>query len=215
MNTLLLTIITSILFSGHNFKSELNNYLNQKFNNYKNYEYTIVKFPKNYKKIEILKNDRLNVSGGFAYVPVKIISKNKRIVRSFITVHVKLFKQVLVANNPIKRFDSLEPSEFTSKIVDVSKVIGKLIIQPSILKNYRSKIEMKAGTILTSEIIEKTPIIKIGDHVKANYFSGNVAITLNAIARQDGVVGETITIMTDNSKQFRAKVVNSKQVIIE
>jgi len=58
------------------------------------------------------------------------------------------------------------------------------------------------------------PLIKSGDKINVSTIRGSVIVTADAIARQDGRLGEVIRIVTKNNKQFKAKVIDSNNVIL-
>ncbi|MHB8339328.1 MAG: flagella basal body P-ring formation protein FlgA, partial [Ignavibacteriaceae bacterium] len=82
------------------------------------------------------------------------------------------------------------------------------------INNLRSTAFIKAGEILTKEMVEPVPIIKAGDPVTAKYIGSNVLITFNALSRQDGALGDVITIIAKDKKLYKAKIIDAKNVII-
>ncbi|MFA4923752.1 MAG: flagella basal body P-ring formation protein FlgA, partial [Ignavibacteriaceae bacterium] len=68
--------------------------------------------------------------------------------------------------------------------------------------------------ILIREVLEEKPVIQSGDLVKASFINGNVIVSMEANARQEGAVGEIIRVVTQNKKQYRVKVVDSLNVNI-
>ncbi|MCA2005582.1 MAG: flagellar basal body P-ring formation chaperone FlgA, partial [Ignavibacterium sp.] len=78
-----------------------------------------------------------------------------------------------------------------------------------------AKTNIKAGQIITQDLIEEIPLIQSGSRVTAEYIQGSVIISTEAIARQDGKANETIDILTSSNELLKAKVINSHKVLIE
>jgi flagella basal body P-ring formation protein FlgA len=77
-----------------------------------------------------------------------------------------------------------------------------------------SKSSIPVGTVLIFESFQAAPVVKSGDKVTAQSNVGNVMITVEAFARQDGAEGEIIKIQTKDKKQFKARVLNFENVLI-
>ena len=55
------------------------------------FEYEILKLPDSYKSIELLKPNEFNLKGNLVFVPVKIVKNSGRVIKSIITIKVKIF----------------------------------------------------------------------------------------------------------------------------
>ncbi len=212
----ILLIILSLVSSGKStFDEDLSNYLKKNLNGkFDEYNYEILQLPKSYLKIELLNPSDFNMNGNIIYVPVKIYQKNSRVIESIISVKLKIYKNVLTASRDIKAHEKLTENDFTPKRIDVAGINIKPFASLSKISGMQSSEFIKAGEIINSLNIEPIPVIKAGYPVLAKYNNGNVMINFNATSRQDGIAGETITIISADKKLFKAKVVNSKEVII-
>jgi flagella basal body P-ring formation protein FlgA len=63
-------------------------------------------------------------------------------------------------------------------------------------------------------MIELLPAVYSGDKLIARIRYGNVVVSTDAYARNDGTIGEVIKIRTKNNKQFKAEILDSKNVKI-
>ena len=214
MFSVLLIIFSVFVHSGNSLKSQLDEYLKKNLTSYKDFKYEIVQIPTNYKHAEILKTNEFNVSGNLAYIPVKVIKEDKRITRSFITVRLKLFKNVLVAVKQINFKEHLAPADFRLEKKDITQIRGQAIESLKDIQNLRSKITIRSGDVLIRQSVETIPVINVGDVVKASLTSGSVYISTQATARQEGRPGDIIQIITKDKKLFKAKVINSHNVLI-
>ena len=214
MSAIILFILSLVINSNSSFKTELENYLNKNLAGYRDYKYEIMQLPESYKKIELLKPDDFNLSGNMIYIPVQVVDKSGRIFRSILSVRLKLYKNVLVAVKQISRKENLSEGDFVLKKEDVTRINGTPVYSLQGVSSLRSTVMIKPGDIVVKQMLEQIPVVKIGDELNAQYISGNVIVSTDVFARQDGVVGETITVITKDKKLFKVKVIDSKNVII-
>jgi flagella basal body P-ring formation protein FlgA len=196
------------------FREDVDNYLKQNLKNYDHYEFEILQAPENSNKI-IINNDRpFSQNGGYANINVTVIDKKNSVSQSYITLKLKLYKNVLVSSQDIKSKEEISPEKVELKKLEVTFVKGEMFEKPEELAGNVAKMRINKGRIITSDIIEIAPVIKSGDLVNASAVRGNVIVTTDAIAKQDGRPGELIRILTRDNKQFKGKVIDSNNVII-
>ncbi len=213
--SLVILFILSVAFNSNNsFKGELDNYLKKNLSEYQDYKYEIMQLPSSYKKIELLKPNDFNLSGNMIYVPVQVIDKSGRKFRSILSVKLKLYKNVLVSVKKINRKADLSENDFEYKKEDITRIKGTPVYSINGIKLLRSKVMIKPGDILIKQMTEKIPVINIGDVLNARYVTGNVIVSLKVFSRQEGITGGIITVITSDKKLFKAKVIDSKNVII-
>ncbi len=215
MYTFLLIILSFAGQGKNSFSDDLNNYLMKNLSGkFEDYKYEVLQMPKSYDKIEFLKTDDFNLSRNMVYIPVKIFQKNSRVIESILSVKLKIFKKVMVASKDILTRQQLDDKDFCLKKTDVSLINGIPLTSFKSINILRSTEFIKAGEILTKEMVEPVPIIKAGDPVTAKYIESNVLITFNALSRQDGALGDVITIIAKDKKLYKAKIIDAKNVII-
>ncbi len=213
MFVLLLSILYLFTSPGSDIKDNIADYLSSHLKGYEKYEYEILKMPSDYSSIKILNEKDLKLSGDLAYVPVNIV-KNNRSAQSYITVKLNLYRNVLITVRDIKRKDELTKSDFEISLQNIAGKHAKPFTDIESISSYRSKKNLQEGKILTKNDIEKIPLIKIGDKIKASVVEGNVMIQFDAVSRQEGSEGDIINIITSDNKRFKAKVVDNFNVLI-
>lgn len=214
MLTFLLILISIFQQPGDSLNPALDKYLKKNLSQYESYEFKILQMPPEYKKIEIVDDRDLNLSGNLVYVPVKIVNKDGRSIKSIITIKLTLFKSIPVAIRRIDKNEKLNASDFEIKKVDVSSIQGSLLLSTKGINQYRNRIILKPGDPLIKENLQLIPVINAGDLVEAKYNSHNVTIIFDAISRQEGIPGEKITVISRDKKEYKAKVIDSKNVQI-
>jgi len=214
MISLLLYIFSIMVQPGNSFKSELESYLRKNLSGYNDYKYEILQMPVSYKEIEIISKNDFNINGNMIYLPVKLVTKDGRVSRAILSIKLKLYRKIYVAVRAIQKNESLSTSEFELMNYDVTGLESKPLESLKELIMYRSKKLIKPGDPLTNDDIELKPVIISGNPINAIYRYGSVFISFEAFARQDGVPGETIAVITRDKKLFKAKVIDSHDVKI-
>ncbi len=214
MNAVIIFILSFLINSSNTFKSELESYLKKNLSGYKNYKFEVLQMPQEYKKIELIKPDDFNLNGSIVYVPVKIVDKTGRVYKSILSVKLKLYKEVVVAVKQIHRREDLTGDDFILKEKDITNITGTPLYSLKGINSFRSIVNLRPGDVLIKQMIQQIPIVNIGDRLHAEYIYGGVVVTTDVYARQEGVSGQVISVITSDKKFFKAKIVNSKSVII-
>ncbi len=214
MSMIILFILSLVINSNNSFKGQIENYLKKNLSGYQDYKYEILQLPSTYKKIELLKPNEFNLSGNMIYIPVQVVDKSGREFRSILSVKLKLYKNVLVAVKNISQKTDLNENDFIFKKEDITQIKGTPVYSLKDISCLRSKIFIKSGNILVDQMTEKIPVVKVGDELYARYINGNVIVSTVVFARQEGVTNQIISVITKDKKLFKAKIIDSKNVII-
>jgi flagella basal body P-ring formation protein FlgA len=208
-------ILTLILVfpPDDSISDKINTFLDKRLNQYDKYEYEIIKAPENTEGLKIIEENEFNIKTNIVYLPVIFINDGRN-VRSFITLRLKLFRNVFVTSKSIKRKKSLSKEDFHIMQVDVTQIKGNIFSQFDRLNEYRTKVNINTGTVLIDELIETAPIVYSGEKVTASSICRNVLVSTEALSKQDGSMGEIITVITPDKKQFKAKVIDQQNVLI-
>jgi len=214
MLLLILNIWSFIFQSPDKLNEDIDRYLAKELTGYEKIEFKIAKLPVDYKSIEVMQDSRLNVSGATAYLPVKVTTKANKTTQTFLTLNVKLYKTVFTARERIDRKVNVNEADFDIKLVDVAGFRGKLFPINEKMDKYRSRTFIRKDDILSYDLLERLPVILTGDRVKAYFVNGTVSVDFFVNARQDGIEGDIIRVVTSDNKQYKAKIIDSKTVII-
>lgn len=209
----LLNIIILFSLNGNDLSDSLKDYLTKQLSMYDSFDYEIVQMPKNYSSLSIVDGGALTLMRNIVSVPVMMVKEKKK-SESFIKVKLHLYKNVVTVRNKIRSKSNLIVSDFETRTLDVSLLRGTPFTSVEEISSFRTKIALNPGTILVREALESKPVIQSGDLVKASLTNGNVTVTIEANARQEGAPGEIIRVVTQNKKQYKAKIVDSSNVNI-
>lgn len=214
----LLLIITN-LFSLNVNKDELNSFINSQLKGYTKIVWEVSSLPNGITsldddKLQINKEGNLKLNGEYLYVPVKIKRNDGKFSNSIVTLKVKLYKQVYTAIKVIQKSSVIDVSDLMILETDVTGLRSNPVTDFEEGKIYRAKLTIKSGSIIEENFVEELPLILIGDKVKAIKQVGNVTISFDAKAREDGKLGEIIRIIREDGKTFKAKIESKETVII-
>ncbi len=211
----LISILIGLVFGqGQNFNTQLKKYLDEKLNSYAKYEYQIIQAPKNYSRIEISDDRKSRLDKNYFYLPVKIYDNKNFASLSLLTIRVKLYKNVFSASREIKRNENLLPNMFEVKMADVSLYGDNVVNVTEDISNYRSRVLVRTGTILSEEIIEPIPAVNKGDKVVLHTGGLGVDVSIDVTARQDGSVGDVISVYSNGNKFYKGKIVDKSNLTL-
>jgi flagella basal body P-ring formation protein FlgA len=214
MFSIILLISAFFVNSGDSLKTDLDKYLKKNLTQFESFDYKVVQIPSDCRKLEIMQDRDFNLCGNVVYVPIDLITKTGRAIKSTITVSVKLYKNILVTSRQIQKNQGLSHSDVELRKMDVTQIKGSTLGSTKGIESFRTKIFLKSGEPILEEYIEPRPIILTGDKIEAKLTTGRVDVSFDAFSRQDGIPGSTITIISKDKRQYRAKVVDSLNVTI-
>lgn len=206
--------ILSAITTYDSLPSDIKSKLEAEFSNHKKVEFEIVKSFKNVKSIKYRKSEDISVIGSIAYVPVEVIDQRGKTKRTTLSVRAKIYEDVFVAVNDVKKRDPLQAIDFQLVEKEVSSLRGEIVVSLGEIIGKRADRFIKKGDILTIESLEKMPVIFSGNKINAVSIIGNVQISLVAFAKQEGSIGDVIRIRTKENKIYRAEVIDYKNVLI-
>jgi flagella basal body P-ring formation protein FlgA len=204
----------SVQLLAQSFEDQALKYLQKEFPEYQIIEIQVQQNFSSDDKIVIDFTRNINLSKGIAFIPV-IATKGKKTSASVVSIKVQLFKKLLVANKDYEKKELLQISGFEEKVSDVTRLNGNPVKIEIDVTGYHAKSFIKKGEILFEEKIEKVPLISSGDKVSAEVRNGNVVITTEAFARQQGSIGDLIELVSSNNKIFKARILDANKVVVE
>ena len=156
-------------------------------------------FPKHYKKIDFklanykLPSSTLIIDGKYYFYKIKAKIK---VFRAQNVIHVN----EAIKPSVVQKF--IQFKSFYSK--PLTKINDDLIASKIISKN----------SVINESNTRIRPLILKGENVKVVVKSNNIEMYSNAIALQDGNIGDIITIEM-NKKRFKAKIIGKNTVSIK
>lgn len=119
---------------------------------------------------------------------------------------------VLVVTKDAKRGNKIIDNYVARDEVDIAAISG-IPARGDDLDNKRLTRNIKAGEVVTNEVLENIPAVTKGSRVSVEASAGSVVIRSVAIALDDGMVGEMIKVAKPNTKiEYTVKVIGKNLV---
>ncbi|SJZ47763.1 flagellar basal body P-ring formation chaperone FlgA [Selenihalanaerobacter shriftii] len=147
-------------------------------------------------------------------IPIHIYINGNLARKKYIQAEVKVYQQVLVAKDMIKRHQNLSKDLFKWRKKLVSNRYGN---QPftklESIQNFRLKRTLNAGQVLTDNVIETPPLVKRRERVKIIAKVNGVRVSTVGIALGSGAKGDIIEVENLNTdKKLMAEVIGKDTV---
>lgn len=126
----------------------------------------------------------------------------------YVEVTVAQSEEIVVAAKPLTAGQAITPDDVMLRRLPVQNFAGRQVFTNlTQVEGANIMMSAAAGTIITQSLIQSPLIVKAGQMVTVHVYSGNVVLSLDATADQDGRIGETIMLTNPNSgRRFTAEV---------
>lgn len=114
-----------------------------------------------------------------------------------LTVVVHQHGEVAVARAAIERDQALAAPQFEWRWTDLAVTAPGLVTSRSQLAGMCSARDLRPGEPLRATDLKATPVVRPGDLVELLVQRGGVAVSVRALARQAGCVGQTIPVRNE------------------
>ena len=95
------------------------------------------------------------------------------------------------------RDQPLDEGQFEWRWVDLSEIPGGMVACRDQLRGASAARTMRAGDPLRTSDLKPTPVIRAGDPVELIVQRGGVSVSVRAMARQAGCLGQTIPVRNE------------------
>ncbi len=162
---------------------------------------------------EVKSRGKYKKEGGYRNYEVAFSINGKVEKKVPVRVHVKVYKEVYVAKDTIKRDKVIQDADLqklrmnvdrlpTNYVTDKSKLVGKVTKRP-----------IGSNEVLHQNAITTPPLVKTGDQLLIVYETNSLRLTTPGIAMSKGRLGERISVRNLTSKTIvQAEVKSSNQV---
>lgn len=205
-------LFISILLLVTSLESSIKEYFSGKFPESK-MEIISLDMPANSTVIEINKDLPVKKNKNFGYVPLKC-KKNDRIINQFASIKFIELKNVMISTRDIKIGEQLSEENMQLVSKDVSLLTGNFLPFATSLQKFESTQFIKKGSIVCQDMTRKIPVVKSGDQLDAYLNNGSVTVNFSVNAKNNGAVGEVITVVNNKNKNFKARIIDTRNVEI-
>ncbi len=164
-------------------------------------------------RIEIINQNKNFEPNSYKRVVVK--DSNNNTIKTFpINVQTLVYKEVLVAKNPINYGGSIDSSNTIKEKKEVSRYLNKIL--EDLPKNISANRNYPKGSLILVDGIKQKPLVDKNSTVDIIFLSQKgLKITLQGKALKEGAFGETIQVRTNKyNKIYSAQVSSNNQVTV-
>jgi len=116
------------------------------------------------------------------------------------------YKKAWLPRRRIQPLESLKSAEFALSEVEVSRgglkdYRGVILEAETTLENLESRQTLLEGQPVLSTAVQLRPIVKRGSSIRVELVSGDITLSTQATALENGLTGKNIRIMTDKQKR--------------
>lgn len=160
----------------------------------------------------------LAASGGLSkrvcvWLDVRVNDKLERSVPVWLTVSA--YAPTLVAKRAIKPREKLAPAWFSAEERDVAALGRNPLATAGDIVGQRARSFIAAGAIVQMKDLERSPSVIADDLVDVRVQSGPIVIETQAVAQQDGYVGDRVRLRNPTTAAiYTARVVGDKSVLV-
>lgn len=150
------------------------------------------------------------------HVMVKIVSNVDARLLGYANAAVSMRAPSYVAKKTIRPTESIRTEDFEIKTAETYGQINNT--SGAIQKNNfpigtRAKMTIREGSILSSNMIERQPLVQLGDSVTIILRSDNLKISTKGVVQGSAAIGDTVSVSLQRfNKTFRGKLLEDKQV---
>lgn len=126
----------------------------------------------------------------------------------YVQVTIEQSEDVVVAAKPLTAGQTITSDDLMLRRLPVQNFAGRQIFtDPTEIEGDQLMMSLSAGSLLTQNILQSPLIVKAGQMVTVHVYSGTVMLSMDAIADQDGRIGDTIMFTNPSSgRRFTAEV---------
>jgi flagella basal body P-ring formation protein FlgA len=133
---------------------------------------------------------------------VELFRDGAMIEKGSVSLDVRIFAELPVPVQNIKRHELLGAEMFEIKRFDITSITEKLLAETSQFEDCRAKQNLAAGRYVPLRRVEKIPDVENGHNVTIVGNGGMLEIRAKGIALQNGAIGETIKVKNVDSRKI-------------
>jgi flagella basal body P-ring formation protein FlgA len=208
-----LAIITLLSGFPDSVSTQINSFFSTELKSFDSFKIEPVNLPENIVAVKFLSSG-FDSEKRIVSIPAEVKFEGGKVVKTFLSFRLHLFKKVLIAGTTIEKNSLLRPDDLIFGVAEVNNNNCALIYSLGDIENSVAAKKFLPGELLCRDYVEKAPVVRTGDRVKASFVSGNTVISFDAISRQDGKENEIIKVITRDKKIYKAKVINATNVSV-
>jgi flagella basal body P-ring formation protein FlgA len=133
---------------------------------------------------------------------LRVVSAQGQSVRLAVRCKVSVSAEVLVAARTIARDEAIGAEDFRVELRDITRCAFEPLSSAQAVVGMRARRTLVAGTLLDERMVQRIPAVRSGEPVRLRYQGGRVDVSVEAMAREDGCVGENVWVENRQSNRL-------------
>ncbi len=142
---------------------------------------------------------------------------NNNLVKTLnLPVQLKAYKDVLTAKEAMIRDQAVTAENTYVQKVDVADKLDYILTAENLSKDIKTKKPMRQGEVLDKRFVKIKPDVVRNTEVRVFFTSNdNLMITIDAIALEDGLLGDYVNVENKNYKKvYKGKIIGENRVLV-
>jgi len=153
--------------------------------------------------------------GGVPFT-VKIMVDGQLIKKTSVATYIEVWQNVILAAKPLGHNQPITKRDIKIERMNLTRVPKNAIFRADQVIGRRANRSIAINSVLRVDQIDMPPLVHRGDMVQALAESKLMRISANAIAKEDGKLGERIRLVNVRSKKtLYGQVIDSQTVKVE
>ena len=153
---------------------------------------------------------------GYASIPIEIVCQGKVEAKTSISVRIRTFGTVLVTSRQLLRHEGVTKDDLTHRQIETTILPDDWVSDVRWIVGKRMVRMISENTVLCRTMLENMPLVRQGDPLTIMVGSHNAVVKVQGIAKQDGCIGDRITVQrTGSHERFQGRIISEHAVEIE
>lgn len=141
------------------------------------------------------------------------IKNNSETINYWVTGHVKISKKVPVLKRTLFIGQSIQPEDIQYEVRDITFLKNRTVPKKDQIFGKRLRTGLRSNEIVWMDSLAREKALNRGDIVQVSQDEEEWSVSLNAIAQQDGFVGDIVKLLNPNTnKMISGKVIGKNKV---
>lgn len=169
--------------------------------------------PKGPLDFEIKSRGKYKKEGGYRTYEMAFHVDDKLVKKVPVRVYVKVYKDVYVAKDTIKRNHKIEEGDLTKVRKNVDRLPKNYVTDKSILVGKVAKRAINPKEVIHNNAFTTPPLVNTGDQVLIVYETASLRLSAPGVAMQKGRLGQRIPVRNISTKTLVQATVKEKNLV--
>jgi flagella basal body P-ring formation protein FlgA len=146
-------------------------------------------------------------------LPVEVETCGAIVRRAIVSLRVRVFGERLVALRTLQRHDELSENDGELRRMEITTLPPDCLEGVGEMTGTRASRMIREGAVIRANALEPVPLVRANRPVTIIARVGNVTVSLNGIAKEDGCRGDRILVEKSRTRErLKAQVVGASTV---